>query len=180
MRQRRARPRFEPLAQRFRDGVTGAIADLQEPLPARASTACETIAAVRARELDTAFLEPVDRGRCLRGEDLDETRVRGLVRALHHVASVDLGRVVLSERCLDAALGLRGVARLERRLRREGYTCARSFGRDGRGEARGAAADDEHVVGLAGGHEPMVARSLISVIINRYFLGRLASARISG
>ena len=116
-------------------------------LPRRAAAAGEPVAAVRARELDAELLEPVDRRRRLARQHLDEPRVRGLVRAPHDVLGMDLGRVVLAERRLDAALRLRRVARLERRLRREPDPGAGALGRDGRREPGGAAADHEHVEG---------------------------------
>jgi hypothetical protein len=67
------------------------------------------------------------------------------VRGAHHVFGVLLGRVVVAERRLDAALGLRGVVRLQRALRRQGDAAARALGGDGCGEAGGPAADHEHV-----------------------------------
>ena len=141
------------VAQGLRDRVPGSIADLEQPVARRPAAACEPIAAVRTCELDSELLEPVDRRRRLAREHLDESRVRGLVRAPHDVLGMDLGRVVLAECCLDPALSLRGVARLERRLRREGDARSRTFGRDGCGEAGGTAADHEHVEGGALAHE---------------------------
>ena len=55
------------------------------------------------------------------------------------------GRVVLAERCLDAALRLGRVARLERPLRRDGDAGAGPLGRHGRGEPGGPASDHEHL-----------------------------------
>src|SRR5919201_2318425 len=57
IRQRRLRERrdgrsFDRLAQRRRDRVAGAVADLQKPLPRRAAAAGEAISTVVARELD--------------------------------------------------------------------------------------------------------------------------------
>ena len=56
-----------------------------------------------------------------------------------------LGRVVLAEGGLDAALGLGRVAGLERALGRERDARAGALGGDGGGEAGGAASDHEHV-----------------------------------
>ena len=66
------------------------------------------------------------------------------------------------------ALSLRGVARLQRRLRREGDTRSRAFGRDGCREAGSTAADHEHVEGGAWAHGRMLAQILIPVITDRY------------
>ena len=141
------RSSLDGLAQRLRDRVAGAVADLEQALARRAAAAREPVAAVLARELDAELLEPVDRVGRLGGEDLDEPQVGGLVRARPDVLGVLLGRVVLAERGLDAALRLRRVARLERALRRERDARAGALGRDGRGEAGGPAADHEHVEG---------------------------------
>ena len=59
--------------------MSRAVTDLQQALARRAAAAREAIAAVLARELDAELLEPVDRGRRLAGEDLDELPVGGLV-----------------------------------------------------------------------------------------------------
>src|SRR5204862_2379596 len=123
--------------------MTRPVADLQQALARRAAAAGEPVAAVLARELDAQFLEPVDRGGRLGGEDLDEASVGGLVRGLPDVLGVLLGRVVLAERGLDTALRLRGVARLQRALRRNGDTGAGAVSRDGRGQPGGAATDHE-------------------------------------
>ena len=56
-----------------------AVAYLQQSLARRSAAAREAIAAVLARELDAQLLEPVDRGRRLPGENLDELPVGGLV-----------------------------------------------------------------------------------------------------
>jgi hypothetical protein len=107
------------VAKPGRDRVTGAVADLQKPLAGRAAAAGEAIAAVLARELDTVLLEPVDRGRRLFGEHLDEPAVGRLVRALPYILRVLLRRVVVAERSLNPTLRLRGVAGLERALGHE-------------------------------------------------------------
>ena len=138
-------PSLERVAQRLRDRVAGAVADLEQPLARRAAAAREAVAAVLARELDAELLEPVDRGRRLRREHLDEPAVGRLVGRVPDVLGVLLGRVVLAERGLDAALRLGRVARLERSLRRQRDAGARALGGDGGGEAGGAAADHEHV-----------------------------------
>ena len=135
-------PRF---AQLLRDRVARAVADLEQALRGRAAAAGEPVAAVLARELDAELLEPVDRGVGLARQHLDETQVGGLVRGAPDVVGVLLGRVVVAEGSLDAALGLRGVVRLQRAFRRECDARARALGRDGGREARGAAADHEHV-----------------------------------
>jgi hypothetical protein len=150
--QRRARARFELLAQSPCDRVTGAISDLEKPLPARPAAARKAIAPVRAGELDSVLFEPVDGGGRLAGQHLHEARIRRLVRALHYVLRMDLRRIVLPKRGLDAALRLRRVARLERRLRRKSYPRTGPLRRDGRGETSSAAAHDEHVERGAGAH----------------------------
>src|SRR5439155_21407658 len=90
-----------------------------QSLPRRAAALGEPVAPVLARELDAELLEPVNRARGLAGQHLDEPPVGGLVRALPDVLGMLLRRVVGPERRLDAALGLRGVARLEGALRRK-------------------------------------------------------------
>src|SRR5438034_8352376 len=94
-----------------------AVADLQEPLARRAATAGETVAAVLARELDAELFEPVDRERRLAREDLDQVAVGRLVGGLPDVLRMLLGRVVVPECGLDAALRLGRVAGLKRALR---------------------------------------------------------------
>jgi hypothetical protein len=90
---------------------------LQEAPATRAPAAGEPVAAVLARELDAKLLQPVDRAGRFRRQHLDELAVRGLVGALPHVLGVLLRRVVVAERCLDAALRLGGIARGKRELR---------------------------------------------------------------
>ena len=136
---------FDHPAQRLRDRVAGAVADLEQSLSRRAAAAREPVAAVIARELDAVLLEPVDRVGSLGREDLDEPRVRGLVRARPDVGRVLLGRVVLAECGLDAALRLRRVARLERALRHDRDARSGGLGADRGRQAGGARADDEHV-----------------------------------
>ena len=72
----RARRRPRRLAQRLRDREARPVADLEQALARRAAAARQPVAAVLARELDAVLLEPVDRARRLRGEDLDELAVR--------------------------------------------------------------------------------------------------------
>ena len=145
LRERRDAGALGRLPQCRRDRVAGSVPDLEESLARRAAAAREPVAAVLARELDTLLLEPVDRLRRLRRQDLDEPPVGGLVRALPDVFGVDLGRVVVGERSLDAALRLRGVRRLEGSLRRDRHPSAGGMGAHGRGEAGGSRADDEDV-----------------------------------
>jgi hypothetical protein len=133
------------LSQRGGDRVAGAVSYLEQALRRRAAAARKAVAAVLLRELDSELLEPVD-GRCrLGGEDLDEAHVGRLVARGPDVPAVELGRVVLAEGRLDPALRLRGVARLDRALRRQRDAGAHVLGRDGCGQARGPAPDDEHV-----------------------------------
>ena len=127
--------------------MAGPVADLEEPLARGTAATGEPVAAVLARELHSELLEPVDRRRRLGGENLDELQVGSLVRGLPHVLGVLLGRVVSPKGGLDAALRLGGVARLQRTLARQTHARTRSGGGDGRGEARGSAADHEHVKG---------------------------------
>src|SRR5436190_1317941 len=109
------------------------------------TTAGAPVAAGLARELDAELLEPVDGGGRLGREDLDEAAVGGLVGRLQDVLGVLLGRVVLAEGGLDAALCLGRVARLERPLGRNGDARAYGGSGDGRPQPRGATADHEHV-----------------------------------
>src|SRR6476620_9333607 len=97
-----------------------AVSDLQEPLARRAAAAGKALAAVLPRELDAELLEPVDRRLGLAGADVHPRPVGRLVRGLPDVLSVLLGRVVVPERRLDAALRLGRVAGLQRALRRQG------------------------------------------------------------
>ena len=136
--------------------MAGPVADLEQALPGGAAAAGEPVAAVLARELDAELLEPVDRARRLAGQHLDESPVGGLVRALPDVLGMLLGRVVVAERGLDAALRLRRVAGLDRVLRDEPDACSGPIGGHGGGEARGAAADHEHVEFEGRGHRATI------------------------
>ena len=172
----RSAARLERLAQRLRDRVARAVADLEQPLAARSAATGEPIAA--AARWPRPF-EPLDISRVnstpssssqwiADGASLVRTstrpRVRGVVRAPHDVLRMDLGRVVLAERGLDAALRLRGVAGLQRRLRREADTGAGAFRGDGGRETGCAAADHEHVEGGRFGHPRILHHLVISVI----------------
>ena len=86
--QRRPVRGLERFAQRLRDRMAGPVADLEQPLARGAAAAREPVAAVLPRELDPAFLEPVDRIGSLAGQNLHQAAVRGLVRALPHVLGV--------------------------------------------------------------------------------------------
>ena len=110
-------PCFEPLAQRLGDRVAGSVSHLEQAPPRGAAAAGQAVTAVLPRERTTELLEPGDRGGGLRGEHFHEVGVGRVVRRPHHVLRMDLRRVVLPERRLDPALRLRGVVRLERRLR---------------------------------------------------------------
>ena len=153
MRQLGATARLVRLAERLRDRVASAIADLEEPVTSRAAAACEPVPAVRAGELDPELLEPVDRGRRLARQHLDERRVGRVVRRAHDVLGMDRRRVVRAERGLDASLRLGRVAGLQRRLGGEPHPCAGELRRDRGSETGGAAADHEHVEGGAVAHE---------------------------
>ena len=111
-----------------------AVSHPEQPLRRGAAAAREPIAAVLPRELDAELLEPVDRTLRVAGQDLDQAHVGALVRALEDVSGVLLGRVVVAERRLDAALRLGRVAGLDRALRRQADARAGALGRDGRGE----------------------------------------------
>jgi hypothetical protein len=87
----------------------------------------------------------VDRAGSLGGEHLDKSAVGRLVRALPDILGVLLRRVVVAEGGLDPALGLGGVARLERALGHQRGPCGGPLCRESGGEPGGAAADDEHV-----------------------------------
>ena len=76
LRQRGSGAGLERLAQRLRDRVARAVADLEQPLARRTAAARQPVAAVLAREPDAELLEPVDRGRRLRREHRDEPRGR--------------------------------------------------------------------------------------------------------
>ena len=103
------------VAQRLRDRVAGAVADLEQPLARRAAAAREPVAAVLARERAAELLEPVDRARRVADVSTSTSaRIGGLVRRAHDVLGVQLRRVVVAERRLDPALRLRRVVRLER------------------------------------------------------------------
>ena len=66
--------RLGRLAQRLRDRVPRAVADLEQALLRRAAAAGEPVAAVLPRELDAELLEPVDRAGRLGGQHLDEAQ----------------------------------------------------------------------------------------------------------
>ena len=145
MRERLAARGLERLTQGLRDRVAGPVADLEQPSTAGAAAAGEPVTAVLAGEGAAALLQPGDRGRRLGGQHLHEAWVGRVVRGAHHVLGVELGRVVLPDGGLDAPLGLGGVVRLERRLRRDRDTCPGAVGGHGGGEPARAAADHEHV-----------------------------------
>ena len=163
----RAGAGLERVAERLRDRVAGAVADLEQALGGRAAAAGEAVAAVLARELDAELLEPVDRVARVAGEHLDEPHVGALVGAAPDVRRVLLGRVVLAERGLDPALRLGGVAGLDRALGREPDARARALCGHRCGEAGGAAADHEHVEG-GRGHGARIPASIIRRISAAY------------
>ena len=152
------------LAQGRRDGVAGAVTDLQQSLARRAAAAREPVAAVGVvRERDAEALEPRDRVRRLRGQRGDEARVGRLVRALHDVLGVHRRRVVVAERRLDAALRLGRVGGREPELRREHHARAGIGGRE-RGRQPGhAGADHEDVAALLGHADRLVAGAQVDV-----------------
>src|SRR4051794_2543519 len=119
--------------------MAGPVADLQQPLARGAAASREPVAAVLARELDAELFEPVDRARSFRREHLDEAPVGGLVGALPDVLGVLLRRVVVAEGSLNAALGLRRVAGLQRALGGEGDAGTGPMRRNRRGQTGGAA-----------------------------------------
>ena len=133
--------------------MSGPVPDLEQALAAGAAAAGEPVAAVLARELDAVLLEPVDRARGLARQHLDESAVSRLVRALPDVLAVLLGRVVVAEGRLDAALRLGRVAGLERSLGDETYARVGLSGGHGSGQPGGAAPDDEHVECVPLGHD---------------------------
>ena len=155
---------LEGLAQRLRDRVSGAVADLEQALGGGAAAAGEPVAAVLPRELDAELFEPVDRALRIAGQRLDEPHVGALVRALPDVGRVLLGRVVFAERRLDPALRLGRVAGLDRALGREGGARAAAFGRDRGGEPGGTAPDHEHVEAGRCGHGPRIPANVIRLI----------------
>src|SRR5207302_7523775 len=123
IRERRPAAGLPRVAERLRDRVTSAVADLQQALATRAAAAGEPVAAVLPRELDPELLEPVDRRRRLGCEDLDEPPVSRLVARVPDILGVLLGGVVLAKRGLDAALGLGRVAGLQGALRGNAHPC---------------------------------------------------------
>ena len=74
-----AAARLEGVAERLRDRMAGAVADLEQALRAGAAAAGEPVAPVLPRELDAELLEPVDRATGVAGEDLDEPQVGAVV-----------------------------------------------------------------------------------------------------
>src|SRR5439155_3397537 len=156
LRKRGPAARLPCLAQGGRDRVTGAIADLQQPLPARAAAARQPVTPVVPRELDAELLEPVDGALRLARQHLDELPVGGLVRTLPDVHGVDLRRVVLAERRLDPALRLRRVAGLQRSLRGQRDPRLGAFSGDCGGEPGGPATDHEHVERQAPNHRARI------------------------
>jgi hypothetical protein len=133
--------------------VAGTVADLQQALAGRSAAAGQPVAAVAvAGELDPEAAEPLDGARRLPGQDLDQPRVRGVVRALDDVRGVDRDVVVLAERRLDPALGLRGVRGRQPELGRQQHARARVRGSEGGLQAGAAGADHQHVTGAHLGH----------------------------
>jgi hypothetical protein len=96
----------------------------------------------------------VDGALCVAGEHLDQAAVGGFVRAPPDVLGVELERVVLAERGLDAALSLGRVTRLERALRGDGDAGTRPLRRHAGGQAGGPAADHEHIERAPPRHRP--------------------------
>ena len=169
---------FVGLAERLRDRVAGAVADLEQPLARCAAAAREAVAAVLAGEGAAELLEPVDRALRVTDEGLDEARVRGLVRRAHDVLGVQLRRVVGAEGGLDPALGLGRVVRLDRALGRERDARSGAIGGDGGSETRGTAADHEHVESRRGLHPRLEYQvSLFVALQSLISLGRLGRRR---
>src|SRR3954451_14214627 len=98
---------FMCVAERLRNRVARAVADLEQPLARSAAAAREPVAAVLPGEGAAELLEPVNRTLRITDEDLDEARIRSLVRRAHDVLCVQIRRVVGPEGGLDPSLGLR-------------------------------------------------------------------------
>ena len=158
------------VAQRLRDRVPGAVADLEQPLARGAAAAREAIAAVLARERAAELLEPVDRRLRVAGEGLDEPRDR---RSRATSASRPRRGARASRRSPNAAwippCALEElfawiepfVASATRAPARSAATAA--------ARPDGAAADHEHVESRRRLHAPRVPRSIIRCITESYF-----------
>src|SRR5207245_2908788 len=72
VRELRAAACLERLSKALRDRVPRAVAHLQQALPRGAAAPRETVAPVLAGEPDAELLEPVDHGRRLGRQHLDE------------------------------------------------------------------------------------------------------------
>ena len=137
---------LEGLAQRLRDRVPGAVADLEQPVPRGAAAAGEPVAAVRARERDAVLLEPVDRARRVAGQRLAPApcpRSRASC-ARRRLACGPASRPAPSAAWMPPC-AFEELFGLQRRLRRDGHARARPLRGHGGGEAGGPAADHEHV-----------------------------------
>ena len=133
-------------AQRGRDRMPGAIADLQEPLARGSAAAREPVAPVAiVREGNAEALEPLDRAGRLGRERSHEPRIRRLVRAVHDVLGVHRGRVVIAKSGLDTALRLGGVGRSEPELGSEQNARAGVGGRKRGSQPGNAGANHKHI-----------------------------------
>ena len=140
-------------------------------LRGRAAAAREAVAAPRSSLVNST---PSSSSQWM-AEGASEVRISTSARSavsceLRQMSSrVQLGRVVLADGGLDAALRLRGVAGLDAALRRERDARAGPLGGDGGGEAGGPAAEHEHVESAVGRQSrPIVAENLMLVIRNGY------------
>src|ERR671937_2815057 len=96
LRERLHERRLDRGAEGLGDRVPRAVADLQQALPRRAAALGEAIAAVLARELDAALLEPMDGAGRLARQHLDEPPVGGLVARPPHILGVLLAPLALA------------------------------------------------------------------------------------
>ena len=134
------------IAQRAHDLRAGIVLGRVHALAGRAAAVRRDHRAVGGLvKFHAEVREPLDGLRRLGDELVEQILLRGKMAAAIGVEEVLRGGVVRLVRRLNAALGHHRVRVAHAELRHEQDLCARIVSLDGRGAARAAAADDEHV-----------------------------------
>ena len=162
------------VAERLRDRVPGAVADLEQPLARGAAAARKPVAAVLARERAAELLQPVDRGLRVAGRGVSTSRGFAVSCDERITSSAcSSGESSSPKAAWIPPWAFDGVVGLDRALGRERDPGSCPLGGDGSREPGGAAADHEHVESGLGLHPVQGYQvSLFVALAESYLSGR--------